>query len=71
MEMLFLIIGLIGGFGVAKLFKRSEKTFGIIDVDTNTGMCRVRITSEELGDPNKKHAIFIINHDASISRDEQ
>lgn len=47
------------------------KTHGVIDVDHNTEQCRFRITSAELSDRRTKKAIFKVNHDAKISREEQ
>jgi len=53
------------------LFKRIKEVHGMIDIDQITRLCRFRITSDKLANPRKKYAIFKINHDAEISRDEQ
>ena len=64
-------IGAVIGSVIEKLMKKHTKTHGVIDVDHNTEQCKIRITSAELSDRRTKKAIFTINHDAKISREEQ
>lgn len=72
MEILFYItIGTIIGAILEAVISCKDKIYGFIDVDQHTGMCRLRISSEEIANRKNKKAIFIINHDANISRDEQ
>lgn len=72
---LYLCIAFIIGFTIGiifiTLFKQIKEIHGLIDIDRITGLCRFRITSDKLANPRKKYAIFKINHDAEISRDEQ
>lgn len=71
MEFIFLIVGFTIGLIVSSVFGRGKNVYGSIDVDPTNGLCRVRATSDEIANPKKKRAIFIINHNAEISRDEQ
>lgn len=71
MEILIFLGGVILGFIFSKFSKRQEKTYGFIDVDHETGLCRVRITSGELSNHKTRKAMFRINHDANISREDQ
>lgn len=71
MEWVFLLIGFTIGIIFCSLRKRRYEVHGQVDIDRVTGLCRFRITSDKLADPNKKYAIFKIDHDAEISRDEQ
>lgn len=72
---LYLCIALMIGFTIGVIFtmvfKRIKEIHGMVDIDQITGLCRFRITSDKLANPRKKYAIFKINHDAEISRDEQ
>lgn len=72
MEILFYItIGIIIGAILEAVISCKDKIYGFIDVDQHTGMCKIRISSEEIANRKNKKAIFIINHDANISREEQ
>ena len=71
MDLIFITGGVLVGVIVGRLIEKRSKTHGVIDVDHSTGMCKVRITSEELSNHKTKKAIFIVNHDAEISREEQ
>lgn len=66
-----LFVGFTIGFIFSKLTKRIKEIHGEIDVDQITGLCRFRLTSDKIADRSKKYAIFKINHDVDISRDEQ
>ena len=65
-----ILLGAIVGSLLEKYVKKHTKTHGVIDVDHNTGQCKVKITSADLSDRKTKKAIFTINHDAKISREE-
>ena len=65
------VLGAIIGSILEKIFMKNTKTHGVIEVDHNTEMCKVRITSSDLSDRKTKKAIFVVNHDVKISRDEQ
>ena len=72
MEILFYItLGTIIGAILEAVISCKDKIYGFIDVDQHTGMCKIRISSEEIANRKNKKAIFIINHDANISREEQ
>lgn len=72
MEFVLLPIGgAIIGIIASKWLENHTKTHGVIDVDHNTEQCTFRITSTELSDRKTKKAVFVINHDARISREEQ
>lgn len=63
--------GAIIGIFVVMLLAMNDKTHGVIDVDHNTQQCKVRITSADLSDRKTKKAVFKVNHDVKISREEQ
>ena len=71
MEILIFIGGLIAGFILAICYKKREIIHGIIYVDHKTEQCMVNIRSEELSNPKKKTAVFVIDHNAELSREEQ
>lgn len=63
--------GFVAGFVYAFIYDITHKTCGIIEVDHSTEQCKVHITSGELTNRKVKKAVFVINHDANISREEQ
>ena len=71
MEYLFLAGGIILGIIMTLIYKSREKIDGIVHVDHNTEQCVFSLTSNELSNRNKKIAVFVINHNANISREEQ
>ena len=71
MEILYVIVGIIVGIAIHKVFDIFTSIVGLIEVDHNTGLCNIRITSDELSDVKNKKAIFKLNHNAIISREEQ
>lgn len=71
MEFIFALIGIIIGFSAAMIYKSRERIHGVIHVDHKTEQCIFSITSSELTNRDKKIAVFVINHDAEISREEQ
>ena len=63
--------GMILGVLLITILALKDKTHGYIDVDHETQQCRFHITSADLSDRRTKKAIFKINHDVKISREEQ
>lgn len=71
MEILIFLIGLILGIAGAMIYKSRERIHGLIHVDHETEQCLVNLSSEQLADRKKKIAVFYIDHEAKLSRDEQ
>lgn len=72
MSYIFVAIGGAGiGILLIMLLALKDKTHGVVDIDHNTQQCIFRITSDELSDRRVKKAVFKINHNAKISREEQ
>lgn len=71
MEILLFIGGVISGIIFTLICKSRERIHGIVHIDHKTEQCIFSLTSAQLSDPKKKVAVFLINHDAEISRDEQ
>lgn len=61
------VLGIIGSL----IYRNRERIHGVIHIDHNTEQCVFNITSTDLSDRSKKIAVFMINHDAEISREEQ
>lgn len=70
MELIIFAGGIVAGIAMTKLFEYRKKTLGIIDVDHHNGLCNVRLTSSELEKRSVKKAVFDINHNANLSREE-
>lgn len=62
-------IGMMLGYITCNFIHRGEK--GIVDVDHESGLCRVRISSEVLFDKNTKKATVRINHNGDVSQNNQ
>lgn len=71
MELLFFIGGVVLGVILTVIYKNREIVHGIIYVDHRTEQCKVNIRSAELSNTKKKIAVFVIDHNAEISREEQ
>ena len=72
MELVLAVIGgAIGGIIYQIIRTNKHRICGFIDVDHTNGMCKVRITSDELDNRKVKKVVFNVNHDAKISREEQ
>ena len=71
MEILLFVGGVISGIIFALIYKSRERIHGIVHIDHETEQCIFSLTSTQLSDRKKKIAVFLINHDAKISRDEQ
>lgn len=65
------LLAVIGGFIVGFSFSKSKKIHGIIDVDHKNQSCSIRVTTDDLVNRKNKKAVFLINHDATLSREEQ
>lgn len=64
------IFGLFLGVIIYFLKEQNSSIKGVIQIDPKTKMCRVTILDEHLSDLNIKKAVFLVSHDAEISRDE-
>ena len=71
MEFIFFLVGIIVGVVFMAFRQRNEKIHGIVHVDHETENCIFSLTSDQLADRKKKIAVFVINHDAEISREKQ
>lgn len=71
MEILIFIVGIIIGGVSVFIFTRRERIHGIINLDHKTEQCLINITSDELFNPKKKVAVFVINHNADLSQEKQ
>lgn len=71
MEVLYFVGGIILGVVFMKILSSRERIHGLIHIDHETEQCIFSITSEELSNRKKKIAVFVINHDAKISREKQ
>lgn len=70
MEIMSFLGGAILGLLVSIILE-TRKTHGIIEVDHDTKQCKIHMISEDLLSRKTKKAIFVIDHDAAISREEQ
>lgn len=71
MEVIFFLGGIVLGVICTMIYKTRERIHGIVHVDHDTDQCIFSITSDQLSKRNKKIAVFVINHNAKISREEQ
>ena len=71
MAILHIIGGVILGIIISRIMRNRERIHGIVHVDHETEQCIFSLTSADLSDRKKKIAVFVINHNANISRKEQ
>ena len=71
MELLFIVAGIIIGFTLSWIRRGRERIHGVVHVDHKNNQCAFSIRSEDLANPKKKIAVFVINHNADLSREEQ
>ena len=71
MELLIFIGGVLLGYAIMAIHRVRERVHGIIHIDHETEQCIFSITSDEVSNRKKKIAVFVINHDAKISREKQ
>lgn len=64
------IFGLILGAVLVITKEQNSSVKGVIQIDSETKMCRVTILDEHLSDLDVRKATFLVSHDAKISRDE-
>lgn len=69
MGILWFIGGAILGFIISKIYRNRERIHGIVHIDHETEQCIFSLTSADLSDRKKKIAVFVINHNANISRE--
>lgn len=71
MEILIFSAGLVLGVIATLIYRSRERIHGVIHIDHKTEQCVFNITSTQLSNRKKKIAVFMLNHDAEISREEQ
>lgn len=71
MEILYFLGGVIVGTIVTIIFRSNTKTYGVIRVDHNIEACFIEMNSKELTDRKIKKAVFDVDHNANLSREEQ
>lgn len=71
MELLIFLGGIILGIISTLVYKSRERIHGVVHIDHNTEQCVFEITSKELSNHKKKIAVFYVDHNADISREEQ
>lgn len=64
------IFGLILGAVLVFVKERNTSIKGVIQIDPKTKMCRVTILDEHLADSDIDKVMFLVSHDAIISREE-
>lgn len=69
MEFIFFLLGVfVGVFWTIPFMNRIK---GIIDIDHDNNAYKIRMISKDVVDKKKMKAMFLVNHDATISREEQ
>lgn len=71
MAFIFFVGGFLLGIVCMKIYSSRERVHGLVHIDHETEQCVFSITSDELSNRKKKIAVFVINHDAKISREKQ
>ena len=71
MEFIFFLGGALVGMSFGMDFKMRKHHGGIIDIDHDNNTYKIRMISKKLVDEKINKAEFYINHDATISREEQ
>lgn len=70
MLFLYLLGGFISGsictLFIIHIFNLRTKTVGILDVDTQTKLCRIRMTSDEVANPQIKKVLLTVKHDVPV-----
>lgn len=68
--LIYHFLGLFAGFIIGFCFNNSKKIHGVIDVDHKNQTCSIRVTTDDLVNTKNKKAVFLINHEATLSREE-
>lgn len=71
MSFLIFIGGVILGVIGTLIYRSRERIHGIVHIDHETEQCKCSLISGQLMNRKKKIAVFMINHEAKISREEQ
>ena len=71
MELIFFAGGVLVGIGSSMLYKKRKYLDGIIDIDHDNNIYKIRMISKDVVDNRKIKAAFLLNHNANISREEQ
>lgn len=64
------IFGLILGWVTYFVKEQNTSIKGVIQIDSKTKMCRVTVLDESITDSNIKKVMFLVSHEANISREE-
>lgn len=65
-EYLYFISGIIIGIFFMFLKNKTKQTHGIIQVDEKKNLCRILVTSKELGNIRCKKVTFNVEHNIDI-----
>lgn len=68
---IFCFIGFILGYSVSIFIRLFHYSYGNIDVDPITNQCRVHLNPIDLGNKKIKRVILKVNHDITLTREEQ
>ena len=71
MGLIFFLAGILLGVLCTIVYKSRERIHGIVHIDHDTEQCTFSLTSDQLSNHKHKIAVFYINHNAKISREEQ
>lgn len=66
----YLILFCLGSaFGVIfrAIWDDRKKVTGVVQIDHNSGLCRISVRDEQLSNSKCKKVIFIVEHDAVIT----
>lgn len=66
MEIIYILIGIIIGISIIKIINNFQMVIGVIEVDHESNLCRIRISRPDLSDFTKTKAVFKICHNATI-----
>ena len=69
--LIYYLIGVIIGIILTNIFHKKRKIAGIIYIDHENENCLCHITSDELTNRRNTEVIFLVEHNADLSREEQ
>lgn len=67
----FILIGVILGIIFVTIKNKFITIGGVIEVDNQSNLCKVHITSTELSNLKTKKVMFKVVHNIDLSREEQ
>lgn len=69
------LLGVVAGISISVIFtyfkNRHSKIAGLIEVDDQSNLCKVHVTSTELANQKTKKVLFNVVHNVDLSREEQ